>query len=61
MVIIEDSRPVFLDVVGPNRSLREGLTATVSEGVEGDYERVELVASCGLFGVGEVVIGDLGD
>lgn len=61
MVIIEDSRPVFLDIVGPNRSLREGLAAAVSEGVECDYERVELVAGCGLFGVGEVVIGDLGD
>lgn len=61
VVIIEDSRAVFLDIVGPNRSLREGLAAAISEGVEGDDEGVELVAGCGLLGVGEVVIGDLGD
>ncbi len=60
VVVIEDLDLVLLDVVGPNRSLGEGLSLAVGEGVEGEHQGVELVAGVEVVEVGEVVPGDLG-
>ena len=59
VIIIEDSSTVLFDIIGPNCSLSKGLTPAVSEGIECHYQNVELIPSCRLFGISEVIIGNL--
>ena len=61
MVVVEHAGPVAFDIVGPDCSLRKGVALSVSERVQSFNQLVHFIARSGALGVGEVVVGDLGD